>query len=709
MTKSTNYILYALNLALILSVIALSGLLFTIRAYVIGVLDMPYTMGIIVEIFYYLIIIHFIFAERAINPKLWVESFVTFVVIRSVLILASGLLFKFLSSETSFLQAFWASAYGNPIIFITQALSTPFLAYPLILSYEKKTRFGEKITLSEKDISESIRPRNLMKPEEISNQTISMENWAKIITTSNPGEKIELPQDIYFSDYFKNIVRSTMIIEKDQEKIQIKTKPKIIPVIPSVKGAKNEIEEKIAKPRTDQIQQITLNEGQIEKTFEIELLEDPDAEFRKTELMKTSQGKTGIEEVIIESAEESFSTPADKELSLSELLDEYEETSEQDIETEKEYIVKSVDDEVKISIRKIIDLNRNRDNAGAAILDNLIKRGTDYVLRIPLTDIITQLKLGGITYNASYIYDEIPIELVNFISSQSEGRLSDYDLFIPSEYILAQIEPGVLEEVGLLKIPQTAEISDADIGITSNLKMQQIKEIAEEVNLDAEIIKCEKASIIYLKPQNMEFKNPEKTAEMFEWFATIDTPEFENDIKVFIETNDSFIVAKIGIAFETTMDSILVIGSKPVEINKAFAAIDSVHRGFSPPEKIPIYDKIRLEELTVSHMKKMENIKDRSGFWIDLPGKTIAVISELTTNEDHIIHITTIGDKISELLAGLGNRYASWIHFYIFAENWNASISSVPGGILIFEASTEDETEKVIANTEKLCEIFKKT
>ena len=707
MTKSTTYILYILNLALILSVIALSGLLFTIRAYVIGVLDMPYTIGIIVEIFYYLIIIHFIFAERAINPKLWVESFVTFVVIRSVLILASGLLFKFLSSETSLLQAFWTSAYGNPIIFITQALSTPFLAFPLIFSYEKKTRFGEKIILSGKDISESMHPRNLMRPEEMSNQTISMENWARITTTSDPDEKIELPHDIYFSDYFKDIVRSTMIIEKDQEKIQIKTKPKIKMVIPSVKDAKSKIKEKIAKPKADFIKPITSKEKQMEKTSEIELLEDPDAEFRKTELMKTSQGKTGIEEVTIESAEASFLTPTDEELSLSELLGEYDEKLEEDIETEKEYIVKSVDDEVKISIRKIIDLNR--DNAGAAILDNLIKRGTDYVLQIPLTDIITQLKLGGITYNASYIYDEIPIELVNFISSQSEGRLSDYDLFIPSEYILAQIEPGILEEVGLSKTPQTAEISDINIGINSNTEMQQIKEIAEEVNLDTEIIKCEKASIIYLKPQNMEFKNPKKTAEMFEWFATIDAPEFENDIKVFIETNDSFIVAKIGIAFETTMDSILVIGSKPVEINKAFVAIDSVHRGFSPPEKIPIYDKIRLEELSVSHMKKMENIKDRSGFWIDLPGKTIAVISELTTDEDHIIHITTIGDKISELLAGLGNRYASWTHFYIFAENWNASISSVPGGILIFEASTEDETEKVIANTEKLCEIFKKT
>jgi hypothetical protein len=707
MTKSTNYILYLLNLALILSVIALSGLLFTIRAYVIGVLDMSYTIEIIGEIFYYLIIIHFIFTERAIKPKLWVESFVTCIVIRSVLILASGLLFKFLSSETSFLQAFWTSAYGNPIIFMTQTLSTPFLAFPLIFSYEKKTQSGKKIILPEKDISESIHPRNLMRPEEISNQTISMENWARIITTSDPDEKIELPHDIYFSNYFKDIVRSTVVIEEEQEKIQIKTKPKIKTVIPSVKSTKSKIEEKITKPRADQIVQITPEEKPMEKTSEIELLEEPDAEFRKAELMRTSQGQTEIEKVAIKSAEEFFSAPTDEKLSLSELLGEYDETLEEDIETEKEYIVKSVDDEVKISIRKIIELNR--DNAGAAILDNLIKRGTDYVLQIPLTDVITQLKLGGITYNASYIYDEIPIELVNFISSQSEGRLSDYDLFIPSEYILAQIEPGVLEEVGLSEIPQTADVSDTNIGISSNVKMQQVKEIAEEVNLDTEIIKCEKASIIYLKPQDMEFKNPEKTAEMFEWFATIDTPEFENDIKVFIETNDSFIVAKIGIAFETTMDSILVIGSKPVEINKAFAAIDSVHRGFSPPEKIPIYDKISLEELTVSHMKKMENIKDRSGFWIDLPGKTIAVISELTTDEDHIIHITTIGDKISELLAGLGNRYASWTHFYIFAENWNASISSVPGGILIFEASTEDETEKVISDTEKLSEIFKKT
>ena len=110
-------------------------------------------------------------------------------------------------------------------------------------------------------------------------------------------------------------------------------------------------------------------------------------------------------------------------------------------------------DTVTISVRRIIDYGKTSE--ASAVLNKLLRRGSDYKLQVPLSMIIDQLETGKIELTADYIYNQVPIELVNFISAEQGRNLQELTLLIPLADIMQQVSPEILIE----KMPENREDS----------------------------------------------------------------------------------------------------------------------------------------------------------------------------------------------------------------------------------------------------------
>jgi len=99
-------------------------------------------------------------------------------------------------------------------------------------------------------------------------------------------------------------------------------------------------------------------------------------------------------------------------------------------------------DSITISVRRVIDYGKNTE--AAAVLDKLLRRGSDYKLQVPLSMVLDQLKTGNIVLTADYIYNQVPIELVNFVSSEQGRDLQQLELMIPLSDVMKQVSPSLI-------------------------------------------------------------------------------------------------------------------------------------------------------------------------------------------------------------------------------------------------------------------------
>jgi len=110
---------------------------------------------------------------------------------------------------------------------------------------------------------------------------------------------------------------------------------------------------------------------------------------------------------------------------------------------EKGKLAKDPSDKIRLSVRKIIKYNMDRESG--AVLDKLIRKGSDSILKIPLRMIIDQLPNGAVEMTVDYIYNQVPIELVNFVTAQQGTDIMELEVALPMEDIAPQVEPSLLE------------------------------------------------------------------------------------------------------------------------------------------------------------------------------------------------------------------------------------------------------------------------
>ncbi len=103
-------------------------------------------------------------------------------------------------------------------------------------------------------------------------------------------------------------------------------------------------------------------------------------------------------------------------------------------------------DKIEISVRKIISYNAGSESG--AVLDKLIRKGSDHNLKIPLRMIIDQLPSGKVEVTVDFIYNMVPIELVNFIAAQQGPNIMELKVQLPMEDIAPQVDPSLLKSGG---------------------------------------------------------------------------------------------------------------------------------------------------------------------------------------------------------------------------------------------------------------------
>jgi len=120
----------------------------------------------------------------------------------------------------------------------------------------------------------------------------------------------------------------------------------------------------------------------------------------------------------------------------------FEEKSTEPQKPSSQQLATRPTDSITISVRRVIDYGKKSE--AAAVLDKLLRRGSDYKLQVPLSMILDQLENGHIVLTADYIYNQVPIELVNFISAEQGRDLQKLELMIPLADVMKQVSPSLI-------------------------------------------------------------------------------------------------------------------------------------------------------------------------------------------------------------------------------------------------------------------------
>ncbi|MBN2135934.1 MAG: hypothetical protein JW737_09400 [Acidobacteria bacterium] len=111
---------------------------------------------------------------------------------------------------------------------------------------------------------------------------------------------------------------------------------------------------------------------------------------------------------------------------------------------EEQQIVRDENDYMSFNIKEILEDNKDRQSSG--ILKSLIRRSYGFDVQIPVRKLLNQLKSGEVKLSVGFIYDLIPIELVNFQSTDKGSDLTQTYIYIPFDKVIARVAPEILNK-----------------------------------------------------------------------------------------------------------------------------------------------------------------------------------------------------------------------------------------------------------------------
>jgi len=483
--------------------------------------DIPIWGKIVVEVTFYLLAL-VIFTHRKFDLDIWIRGVAIVLVFRALLSAGSSVFFLITSNNHpgDFIAYYNEALYNYFPVFLVQILMAPTISYfilnkvfaseeeeenlPLLRDFETFEEDSTETSYNA-DFSElsNIDDELLGAFEKIGSDEVETEQEPDMGTGFEVIEEIPEPK--------KQVKKEALSKEKIEPEIESLKPP---PILNSVVEEKELIEDEIPLPPEDVIEEkkqpkpkiskeksekqafeesqdlkipeekpelgiddllgdlssLSFEETEIEtknsKEKEEELTEQPQVEAEKEEedFEEGTFAGSIVDEDFLDSDffnDDVVETPKTREA-------EEKENEEKEIKKKKAKagppssrgLAQSVTDMVKISVRKIIDYNKDSD--GAAVLNKLVRRGADYKLELPVRIVLDQLAKGKVVLTADYIYNQIPIELVNFLTAEQGANLRELNLEIPLKELLQQISPSLLEDVPLEDQEESPWLKDAD-------------------------------------------------------------------------------------------------------------------------------------------------------------------------------------------------------------------------------------------------------
>ena len=687
MIKFTKYVYFIINFLLMVFVVTISGAIFSLGDRGPEFIRIMFFPAILLEFIYYSLVIYFFYLGKKFVKVRFINYLIGFILMRLFLAISSSIVFRMVQGDVNFLQGFWAAMYGNTLIYIIQMFSVPFLAYPLIFTYTRITRMrriSEKYAMSEK------LKENIINTEELKYISLPISTGLKIIGTVSVSDKPELPDGIvlpsvvrdriYKAIEGKHISEIVGVEQVGEQKIVAEEKPLATVEKKGIEAGATEVSE--AEAMTGEAEMVELTE-------EEKVSEQPEEEVVEA---KKEKGPEEIEVLeIFPEREEQAEIPETFE------FEKIEEAREEEVE----YTINSLDDKVSISIRELIELNTPSEAASA--LDSLIKRGSDFTIQVPLRDILDSLKTGIVKFNVEKIYDEVPIEIVNFVTRRQVTDLGKYELTMPAEKIIKRINPELRKELGLTG-EIAHEVPSRVISIDSVLS--DIESEANTLNYRFKYEYIDDVLFITLVSNELDIENVEEVYNLVSWMTRIDIPELGKRFKLLLTTSSVDVACLCRVPMRTNLDCIVMLS--PIAVDKLHIFTDMEKISQKIPEFVDVQNlsKNVFETIEISDIKEASDIGGYSGFWVNVPGKTIAVISEKDSSMDNICKLATIGDKLTEIISGLGKEFSIWRFLFIFSADWSLGACAVPGGVLVFEPALGIGDEKLINEVKRLFGLF---
>ena len=774
MVKKSQYIAYFLNLVLVLFLVAVCTALFSLEGKV-QMFSLPAMVRVLLEIIFYAAVLFLFYSERTIEPDLWLRAVLMFVVFRVGIALLNAIAFTIAGPEgTTFSAAFRAALFGNPIIHLIEFLTVPFFAFPFVFEYAKSQTEKEIEELTEYEESESEFAERIP-PGQIESQIVPVRLWRQFFLTEDAEELRELMAGVRLSSYTKTLVMPAPEETEEVPEIakllddllppevsesageQAPSQPPPVaetPVsTPAAQTAPPQVEETAPSAagelsELEQLINIAETSGAAEQPAP-ETPAPPPPETTPPEETQPQQEAVEIpeeipveeipigESALAEEAPDLDLTQQIPEISL-ELPESIAEASAPQPEQPQPaaapqqgpppggYTITSPDDFYQISLRRLIELNQGKQ--GAQVLERLIKRGADFQLSIPMTMLIPQLREGKASVTVEYVYGEIPIELVNFMSTDQSGDLSELELDLPLDEIMSQTDPKIIfgdqtpqeeskwskatEEVNIEEVfenlggeseqsppgeenPQPEDVVDLT-GVEELNVAPEVEEVTESSGFPKPLLDfasqnglapimepSEKISVVMLCPVGTPTTG---FIPAVEWLATTKLSDkwAQTPCYAFVETEMSSTGILINPGAKTQRDAFVVV-TNPKDMPEMKTLLDEGYQTLEVSEQAA---EIPLEEIVPIPVMSERDIKtDRgySGMWVKLPGKTVAVVSAISADEDNMSKIVTIGTHLTGLISGAGKMFSTWQRIILYADTWAVAMHPIQGGIMLIE------------------------
>lgn len=802
-----RYIAYFLDLALVLFIIVLCGAFFSLGDERTIPINLSLPAKIIGEVVYYVLVLFLFFTERRVELGVWLRSILMFIFLRVIISLGNAFVFRFISAETqiSFPRAYSDAFFGYLPVYIIQVLTTPFLAYPLIMEYIR-SKLREEEETEPVEVPQSPLPFVLKPdaPQELSTQVIRAKKWRRLVQMTDEQEVDTLLSGMVFAPSVKKVFENVMHMERIGEFLEsivspVKSRPveqvdefappPVAPTVtlrekPTATSQAEELSEleKLLQTAEQPEKQISPMEA-TPSALEEEITTPPTLEIQETEILPTAAPEMSIPEIkeepqietLIEKPEKTFAEfpilePPPQKVSgpttPSVTADQSPKTETPSLESKPTpppkpapppqipapaggYSITSAEDSFRISVRKLIELNK--DKQPAQILERLIKRGADFELSVPMTFLIPQLREGKAEISVEQIYNEIPLELVNFMSSDASGDLSSQIIALPIKEIMQMTDPVVIfgapssgqkespwakatEELGVDKIfgdsvpesvTQEAPIVEDERKTLDLTKATQVQapepsvekerapkdkgfdekflELARHWGVVPQYEKCDKIGVITLAALGVPLGTAKVLAEKVA--TTRFSPEWVNaPCYMVVWTPHAIIGFRVAPGFFTKRDCVILVSSyRPIHEFYDMLEMSAESTGKTTAS-------LSLE-VTLSELQPLPLPEERSaqygnysGYWAKLPGLSLILLSPTGGDEDFFGQLASSGKEIASAISGAGGIFTGWQKALLWCSNWAMAVLPMPGGHIIAALPSDMSLPQLAQEVEQLAQ-----
>ena len=193
----------------------------------------------------------------------------------------------------------------------------------------------------------------------------------------------------------------------------------------------------------------------------------------------------------------------------------------------------------------------------------------------------------------------------------------------------------------------------------------------------------EKIDIIVLAPVGTQ---PKEFTATVEWIALTElSPQWaQTPNYVFIDSD----IASTGILIEhgnrTTRDALVVV-SNPSEILEIKSTLEQVYGLLDIAPQPSTVSLEKIEPIPVASERDIKTEAGYNGMWVKVPGKTFAVVSAVSGDEENIGRVLAVGMRLTELVAGSGKLLSTWKKIFLHSNGWSVGMHPIQGGAVLVE------------------------